>query len=138
MDLTSLVSSLNLAQTMAARQDLQQYAAQVAARGMPLEEAHQQDVLDLKGHLEVLVGGQEALSEQLSAASQELKAEWAAAANLLDQMALDVVDIKQRMEGVQQDVQQLLAYMRGTPQQHPGCRQQQQQQWPHRAQSHRP
>ena len=68
MDLTNLVSSLNLLQTLALRRELLQHAAQVAASGVPLEQAQQQDALDLKGRLGVLVGGQQALAEQLAAA----------------------------------------------------------------------
>ena len=87
LDLTSLLGSLNLAQTPVVSQDLQQHAAQVAASAIPLEQAQQQDVADVKGHLAVLVGGQEALKKQLAAASQELRVEWAKAASQLQYAA---------------------------------------------------
>lgn len=112
MDLNSFVSALDLQQTVGMRQDLQQQAEQAAAIATRLQQAHERDVAELKGCLEVLVGGQEALQEQLAAASQELKAEWAKAADQLFQVAETVGQVAETVDEIKGQVQEVLAYVK--------------------------
>eukprot|EP00775_Hariotina_reticulata_P013138 gene13138-13268_t len=101
-DLTNVVTSLNLLQTVAIQQQLQQ----VLTSSIPLEEAQKQDLAALRGHLEVLVGGSTALQEQLEEATEDLKQQWAELELLLSQLSADVGDIKQELAAMHQDMQQ--------------------------------
>lgn len=59
---------------------------------------------ELQGNLAQLLGGQQELSAQLAAATQEQRAEWAKAVGLLSRLAADVADIKEGIAGVDRKV----------------------------------
>ena len=68
-----------------------------------LEQANKQDLQQLQGHLEQLLGGQVELQQQLDAATEEQRQEWATVAGHLGQLARDVLI----RDGVSDEVREL-------------------------------
>jgi hypothetical protein len=110
-DLNAAVASLNLIKTLEVQQQLQQLvlAASASQVGLAqeLEQAHQQDLKQLQGHLEQLLGGQAELQQQLAAATQEQRQEWATVAGHLGQLAGDVRLIRGDVGVVMDEVREL-------------------------------
>lgn len=110
-DLNSVLAGLNLIHTLQMQQQVQLLVLEARASDVgldqKLEQANQQDMQQLQGHLEQLLGGQQELQQQLAAATQEQRQEWASVAGHLGQLAGDVGVIKDEvccMQGVMKEL----------------------------------
>lgn len=92
-DLSSVLSALNLIHTLEMQQQLQRLASEASASdatlAQELDVANQQDIQELQGHLEQLLGGQAELQQQLAAATEQQRQEWFAVTGHMVQLAGD-------------------------------------------------
>ena len=92
-DLDLALSGITLQQTLEMQQQLQQLVREAKdSKGLEakLEQANMQDLQQLQGHLEQLLGGQVELQQQLEHATEQQRQEWATVGGQLGQLAGDV------------------------------------------------
>jgi hypothetical protein len=105
-DLDLTLSGVTLNQTLEVQQQLKQLARE-AKDSKGFEQASQQDLQELQGHLAQLLGGQNELSKQLAAATAAQRQEWASVAGQLGQLAGDVGVIREDVGVIRDDVRDL-------------------------------
>lgn len=103
------MASLNLIRTLEVQQQLQQMASDAKARqeglDQQLEQANKKDMEALRDHLDVLVGGQEQLREQLAVATQEQLQAW-------DQVNSSLGQLEGHVGGLRGEVRELADIVR--------------------------
>jgi hypothetical protein len=95
-DLNATVATLNLIHTLAVQQQLQQLISEAKdSKGLEekLEQANRQDLKELQGHLEQLLGGQAELQKQLAAATQEQRQAWDKVSGDIGGLAVQVKEL---------------------------------------------
>jgi serine/threonine protein kinase len=99
--LTTTSTSLNLVHTVKLGQQLAQQ------QEVALKQAHAEDVLQLQQDLSQLVGGQQALQQQLEEANSEQRQQWQEATALLCRLAAELGSIRKGVEQLQDGMERV-------------------------------
>lgn len=101
-DLGTVMSGLNLLHTLEVKHQLQLLLSEAHVSQVRLDQqlhlAHEQDLQQLRGQLEQLLGGQAELSQQLAAATEQQRQEWVTVAGNLQQLVVEMGVIRNEVK----------------------------------------